>query len=201
MSLVPRFKIDSNSITLEPLYSLERWPYGWLVLGSAVGRLSSGAFADCTHVFQEGMLLCQDIAYHYRNSGRKNVCLCAALPVDVQPWRDSIKKKIQNLPAQAKWWQGLDIGCSASAIFAVFCDEEFQFKAEELGGGATPSDPDDLGRCILLLDTFPEWKIRLDKVAIAYPGTRWSDFVKRWDELVAADHGAQRRLISEIRGF
>jgi hypothetical protein len=44
-----------------------------------------------------------------------------------------------------------------------------------------PWDPDDFGRCYKLLETVPEWKIRLHEVAKLSPV--WSRLVTNWDKL------------------
>jgi len=44
-----------------------------------------------------------------------------------------------------------------------------------------PSDPADLGRCLRLLERFPEWKQRVSEMA-AYGG-EWAALVPHWDEV------------------
>lgn len=46
-----------------------------------------------------------------------------------------------------------------------------------------PSDPDDLRRCILLLEAVPELRMGFDKLRAASPV--WEKLVDNWDELVA----------------
>lgn len=47
--------------------------------------------------------------------------------------------------------------------------------------GSTPFDSADFGRCVQLLEIFPEWRNRLHEVAAVYP--KWGPIVFRWDEL------------------
>lgn len=44
-----------------------------------------------------------------------------------------------------------------------------------------PSDPSDLGRCLRLLELFPEWKPRMGEMA--RHGNEWSALVPHWDDL------------------
>lgn len=50
-------------------------------------------------------------------------------------------------------------------------------------GADTPSDPSDLGRCLRLLDKFPEFRARFAEMADA--GGHWPTFVERWPEFEA----------------
>lgn len=80
--------------------------------------------------------------------------------------------------ALEEWLRGADTGISSLAI------------AEILGGRrcgpegwvrSPPQDPDDLGRCVRLLDLMPGWRERLREVAEAEPS--WAALVEAWDEL------------------
>lgn len=44
-----------------------------------------------------------------------------------------------------------------------------------------PHDPDDLSRCVKLLDRFPAWRARLGEVAEVYPA--WTELVANWTRL------------------
>ena len=44
-----------------------------------------------------------------------------------------------------------------------------------------PLDPADLGRCLRLLERFPEWRPRIGEMA-KY-GPVWARYVERWDEM------------------
>lgn len=73
----------------------------------------------------------------------------------------------------AKWFSGRDTGSSSKAIACHMaggtCD------------GSSPSDPADLGRCLRLLEIFPEWKPRI-KEMMGYGG-EWLGLAPHWDEL------------------
>jgi len=49
-------------------------------------------------------------------------------------------------------------------------------------GMSYPHDPDDLNRCLLLLDLIPEWKTRMPEMAQHSP--QWAGLVGCWDEIV-----------------
>jgi hypothetical protein len=66
--------------------------------------------------------------------------------------------------------------------------------------GTTPSDSADFGRCVQLLQTFPEWQGRLGEVAEIYP--QWRPIVFRWNELArlwcSEQYGECSRMLWEI---
>lgn len=66
--------------------------------------------------------------------------------------------------------------------------------------GYTPYDSADFGRCVQLLEIFPEWHARLPEVAAAYP--KWRPIVARWDELsrlwYAGDFATCSRTLRDI---
>lgn len=75
-----------------------------------------------------------------------------------------------------KWLCGEDTGRSSRAIAlhmtTGICD------------GSFPWDPSDLGRCLRLLEQFPEWKTRLPEMAVY--GPKWRALVSQWDELASS---------------
>lgn len=76
-----------------------------------------------------------------------------------------------------KWALGGDTGASSEAI----CAHMTGSKPE---AWSYPSDPADLGRCLRLLDGFPEWKSRISEMATY--GSGWSGLAKRWHDLTAS---------------
>lgn len=46
-----------------------------------------------------------------------------------------------------------------------------------------PLDPDDLRRCVGLLDAVPAFRSRLHEVAETYPRSAWPELVARWADL------------------
>ena len=75
-----------------------------------------------------------------------------------------------------EWLHGGDTGMSSKAIF--------YYMALGIKGGWTPSDGGDLGRCVRLLDQFPEWADRIQEMAAV--SNDWAALVSIWDEIVAA---------------
>ena len=72
------------------------------------------------------------------------------------------------------WLAGGDSGMSSKAI----CYHMLGMKSD---GSFLPLDPSDLGRCLRLLELFPEWKPRMGEMA-RY-SAQWAALVERWDEL------------------
>lgn len=78
----------------------------------------------------------------------------------------------------ASWFSSNDTGISSKAIAAHMTGGD----VGEGWGGGWPHDPADLGRCLRLLELFPEWKPRIGEMAEHGPG--WAGLVARWDEIV-----------------
>ena len=82
-------------------------------------------------------------------------------------------------PRLANWIASGDTGTSSKAIMLWFSAGV----VDGTWGASTPSDPADLGRCLRLLERFPEWKPRMAEMAGA--GGLWPTFSKRWSEIEA----------------
>lgn len=80
-----------------------------------------------------------------------------------------------TLPRANAWITGRDTGASSKAIWAVMMGAK--------SDGSYPSDGDDLGRCLRLLEAVPEWKPRLGEMAAV--NRYWAALVTHWDELAA----------------
>lgn len=76
------------------------------------------------------------------------------------------------------WIRDGRVGLSSRAIH----DHMLGLKAKE--GYSWPRDPDDLNRCLLLLDLIPEWKPRMHEMA--EHGVAWAGLAARWDEITQA---------------
>lgn len=79
-------------------------------------------------------------------------------------------------PRIGKWLTSRDTGISSEAILAVMTG----FDPSDRNLDA-PYDPSDLGRCLRLLEIFPEWKSRIPEMAKA--GPRWAIAVSCWGEI------------------
>jgi len=73
------------------------------------------------------------------------------------------------------WIRDGDVGMSSRAIH----DHMLALEARE--GYSYPHDPDDLNRCLLLLDLIPEWVPRMHEMAMC--GEEWAGLAARWDEI------------------
>lgn len=74
-----------------------------------------------------------------------------------------------------KWFAGRDTGMSSKAIAAAMCGVP--------SDGSIPHDPADLGRCLRLLELFPEWKGERFKRTMSGVSHQWSVFVESWDKM------------------
>lgn len=86
------------------------------------------------------------------------------------------------LPPSAAMWQWVassDSGTSSAAIWSQMTGQP----AGRYGlRDDVPWDAGDLGRCIRLLDLFPQWRPRLPEMVEVSPA--WGPIVEAWDELV-----------------
>ncbi|MDM3891777.1 MULTISPECIES: hypothetical protein [Pseudomonas] len=75
----------------------------------------------------------------------------------------------------AAWMRDGDVGMSSRAIH----DHMLGVPARD--GYAAPADPDDLNRCIKLLELIPEWKPRMGEMA--QRGEQWVGLAGNWGEI------------------
>jgi len=85
--------------------------------------------------------------------------------------------KIRDLHEIIAWATGNDTGASSNAL----CRYMMGFEPNEWGNMA-PSDADDRGRCIRLLNLIPEWWDRLDEMA-QFPSAKVTSFGKNGMEV------------------
>jgi hypothetical protein len=81
-----------------------------------------------------------------------------------------------DLAKVATWFAGEDTGVSSNTIAAFMCGANMR-KVYKM----TPSDPADLGRCLRLIEQFPEWKPRIPELASL--GKNWGILAQNWDAL------------------
>jgi hypothetical protein len=99
----------------------------------------------------------------------------------------ALRAEVAALKAAARydaWLLSGDTGMSSKAIF--------HFMRLGAKGGWTPSDPSDLGRCLRLLERFPEWRERMPEMANCSP--KWARMMPYWDVLEAS-------LLREVGGI
>lgn len=78
-----------------------------------------------------------------------------------------------------EWFIGDDTGLSSKSIAAHMCGANVGKYLDY-----PPADPADLGRCLRLLERFPEWKIRMPEMAVV--SKRWASILPHWDTVAAA---------------
>jgi hypothetical protein len=76
--------------------------------------------------------------------------------------------------AQA-WIVNGRVGMSSRSIYC------HMMGVENKRGWDYPSDPDDLNRCLLLLDLIPEWQPRMHEMAAH--GKEWKGLSENWDKI------------------
>lgn len=72
------------------------------------------------------------------------------------------------------WIVSRDTGASSKTLWA-------RMMGARRDDPSHPWDPDDLGRCLRLLELIPEWKPRIREMAGVSLG--WAALVLRWDEI------------------
>ncbi|MNL49171.1 hypothetical protein D3C87_1720820 [compost metagenome] len=74
-----------------------------------------------------------------------------------------------------EWVIGDDTGMSSKSIAAFMCGADVGKYLDY-----PPADPADLGRCLRLLERFPEWKSRTPELASI--SKRWAKIIPHWNE-------------------
>ncbi len=106
---------------------------------------------------------------------------------------------MNNLPAY-QWILGRDTGISSKTIWAVMmgvitepirCNAQYDI----------PWDCHDFGRCYRLLDAIPEWKARLQEVAVLVP--KWAPLIREWARLeeLLLDPSASKKFHSLLHAL
>lgn len=72
------------------------------------------------------------------------------------------------------WLRDGEVGLSSRTIY----DHMLGLKSQD---SSYPHDPDDLNRCLLLLDLIPEWATRMGEMA--FHGKEWKALSERWNEI------------------
>ena len=180
-------------------YEIERHPHGWL-LCAPPGKtgIPLTALSECLPMFKKKSVMNSGIAHHFNASHySKQVVVVVTTPKESEAWEKEIAEAIKDCEPQDRWWLGTDVGKSSAAIFAVLCRECLQWEANNYGQKATPQDAADFGRCKRLLDAIPEWRNRLDEVAVKYADTAWPTILLRWAELEAAEPKRATEILRE----
>lgn len=75
----------------------------------------------------------------------------------------------------SEWFIGPNTGMSSKSIAAHMCGADVAKYLDY-----PPADPADLGRCLMLLEKFPEWKPRMPEMASV--SKSWARVIPHWDE-------------------
>lgn len=95
-----------------------------------------------------------------------------------------------------EWLTHGDTGTSSMSIFYVMIG--LVVVPTQCGGDLDiPYDSEDFGRCYRLLQSFPEWRKRLDDVAVKLP--KWGPLIERWGELEALYETDRDALYMRLR--
>lgn len=109
---------------------------------------------------------------------------CFAISCEVQESKAVPDGLLSDFDLRCRLWlTSGDTGISSNVIFAVLSGPSSLMDAALLDTDIDnwPHDNSDLGRCIRLLERFPEWKSRLGEVVARFPG--WGPMVAAWDHL------------------
>jgi len=108
---------------------------------------------------------------------------------DLEAWQKEVEAQAAQKAAgdaEKEWLFGPDTGISSKTIMSVLSTGAARIGAEvSLGrwGADVPHDPSDFGRCYRLLQTFPQWRDRLNEVAAKFP--KWEPMVREWDRMTS----------------
>lgn len=96
-----------------------------------------------------------------------------------------------SMKAYAEWACGDDSGVSSLTLLSAITGVNFRWRWRP----STPSDHWDFGRCVRLLDRFPELRPQLGKVADKHAD--WAGLVAAWADLEALYREDDREALFE----
>ncbi len=125
--------------------------------------------------------------HHDVNDGVPRITLEAA-EADAKRWRGlydvrsealaDVERQLAQIKEYVGWACGSDSGTSSLTILSIITGIEFAD-----GRRSTPRDDGDFGRCVRLLEAFPELREDLGAVPLSMP--EWAPIVKRWADIEA----------------
>lgn len=187
-----------------PQYKIVRWKRGWSLEGPDRHGMPMDGFSEALKtVSSPGYVIDPGIEHHLRVSGFPNTVCVIGEPGELQTWRDEVAAELESSGAgnEEKWIRGTDTGLSSLAIFSALAqDPGLRSDAALRTRGETPADGADIGRCLRLLEKFPEWRGRLGEIPIRWPQSAWGNLVARWAELEVADEAGRRKILDEVQG-
>lgn len=180
-------------------YEIEKRPLGWLICAPpGQTGIPMTALSECLPMFKKNSVMNAGIAHHFNaNRYHKQVVVVVVTTEDSDAWEKEIAEELKDYEPESRWWLGTDVGKSSAAIFSVLCAERLKWESNDYGQKATPQDAADFGRCKRLLDAIPEWRNRLDEVAVKYADTAWPAILLRWAELETAEPKRATEILRE----
>lgn len=149
--------------------------HGWIIVGrmtaSSAGKLLMGFDSGVVSFGVASALQARsidDVLMVVARDAEHNRAWCEELDIEAA--------KLADGDAALEWLYGTDVGMSALTIHGVMTGRADSVKMH------LPSDADDLGRCIRLLDRIPEWQSRIGEVGEVFPP--WRRLVDDWERLV-----------------
>lgn len=184
---------------MNPRYIIEVHNLGLLLLNAPNQTgIPINALTEVTPLTHKDWVVATGIGHHYSQM-RNGTAIALGSKQNVVRWEQEIEEELatpNRLSPASRWWLGTRVGRSSATIFAVLAaDSHYRRKAATYGEGATPRDAGDFGRCVNLLNTFPEWRGRLQEVDDAYPDTAWPKIIARWAEIEAAPPSEQYQIL------
>lgn len=132
--------------------------------------------ASCHHVFDAEIVVEAPISVAVSSLQAIRCPSCGAPRISIGGSYTDAPSVTASLVDRAAWWTSRgEHGISSDTIYTVFAGCTRPRRTD------VPHDPDDFRRCRQLFDLIPEWRSRIEEVALVYPWYR--PFTERWDEM------------------
>lgn len=129
--------------------------------------------------------------------GRMNVVIRAANDICAEYSRELVTASA-GMGLEA-WLNSDDTG--SSSLYMAWCLSQGQFgywQGHKQPAAAYPHDPDDLGRCIRLIEAVPEFGGKIPEMS--HRGHEWLEVTTNWDRWVELHaRGQGRELYNEMK--
>lgn len=183
-------------------YRVERRTHGFLLCEPFAGAgVSLDALHECAGLFPENALIDIAIARHYAISGEVAAVHAVTTEFGAAKWRTEIALNVARRYAEpeARWWYGTDVGQAAASIFTALAAPLWRILPGFSGVKADiPRDSAEFARCVRLLKHMTGWHARLDDVAHAHAGTKWTALVPQWERIASLPPAGQTDALSQL---
>ena len=160
-------------------------------------------FEKLSKTFGKNAVICPDIRNFY---GNECGLVIANNKTAHDKWCSEINQylKEQYDTEEERWFYGLDTGLSSRCIYNFMSD---MGTIRNYAGGThylvhVPQDVGDFGRCVRLLEKFPDWKNCLQQMVKKH--SEWKDIVDNWDLLEKKYKeilNIQKKLLADKENF